>query len=101
MRLSGQDIDLIRQTLCNNPVKKAYLFGSFSRGDAHISSDVDIFVEFDYTQRIGLTYIALQQELEQRLNRKVDLLSDQAVSSHLPPFIERDKQLIYSRILHG
>ena len=40
-------IDDIRQYFSTQPVKKAWLFGSFSRGEEMSKSDVDILVEFD------------------------------------------------------
>ncbi|MFS6555242.1 nucleotidyltransferase domain-containing protein, partial [Parabacteroides distasonis] len=42
-------IEKIRQYLSTQPVKKAWLFGSFSRGEESETSDVDILVEFDRT----------------------------------------------------
>ena len=40
-------IDNIRQYFTTQPVKKAWLFGSYSRGEETAESDVDILVEFD------------------------------------------------------
>ena len=40
-------INDIRQYFSTQPVKKAWLFGSFSRGEETSKSDVDILVEFD------------------------------------------------------
>ena len=40
-------INDIRQYFPTQPVKKAWLFGSFSRGEEMSKSDVDILVEFD------------------------------------------------------
>ena len=40
-------IDNIRQYFSTQPVRKAWLFGSFSRGEETAQSDVDILVEFD------------------------------------------------------
>lgn len=36
------------------PVLKAWLFGSYSRGEERPDSDVDILVALDYSQPIGL-----------------------------------------------
>ena len=97
MTISDQKISLIRDYFKDKPVLKAYLFGSFARGDADADSDYDILVELDYSQRIGLEYIQMQLDLTSILERDVDLVSDKALSRHIRPFIEKEKYLIYER----
>ena len=54
-------------------VKKAALFGSYVRGEQHKDSDIDMVVDLpDNATLIDL--IGLQQDLEQRLQKKVDLI---------------------------
>ena len=101
MRLKQNDLFKIKQYFKDKPVNKAYLFGSHSRHSADKDSDVDILVELDYAQLIGLEFIEMQLDLQDMLQTKVDLLSDGAVSKHLRPFIEHDKELIYERQLRG
>jgi len=79
------------------PVIKAYLFGSYSRGEADNDSDVDILVDLDYSKHIGLGFVTMQSELQQKLQKKIDLISSKAISKHIKPFIEKDKILIYER----
>lgn len=50
MQLSKQHIGQIQQYFKTKPVLKAYLFGSFVRRDG----DIDLLVELDYSQRIGM-----------------------------------------------
>ncbi len=76
---------------------KAFLFGSFSRGDATEASDVDILVELDYTKHIGLGFISMKLDLEEQLQKKIDLITSNSISEHLLPFINRDKKLIYEK----
>lgn len=38
------------------PVERAWIFGSFSRGEEKPESDVDILVEFDKSCRLGLFF---------------------------------------------
>jgi predicted nucleotidyltransferase len=97
MTISDQKISLIRDYFKDKPVLKAYLFGSFARGDADADSDYDILVELDYSQRIGLEYIQMQLDLTSILERDVDLVSEKALSRHIRPFIEKEKYLIYER----
>ena len=48
-----------------------YLFGSYARGDASQTSDVDILVDTDIT---GFDYFSLVEEIRQALSKKIDLL---------------------------
>lgn len=81
----------------SKPVLKAYLFGSFVRGEANEQSDVDILIELDYSQSIGLAFVEMQLDLQDILSRKVDLVSERGLSKFVKPFIEQEKELIYAR----
>jgi uncharacterized protein len=54
MKLSSQHKKTIRQFYSGLPVKKAYLFGSYSRNEADENSDIDILVELDHSTPIGM-----------------------------------------------
>lgn len=95
--LQQNEINLISEYFKDKPVLKAYLFGSYSRSQTTPESDVDILVELDYSQPIGLKFVKMQNDLQKILKNKVDLLSDNAVSKYIRPYIERDKKLIYAR----
>src|SRR5271156_1856455 len=97
MQLSASDIQTIKEYFSGQPVIKAYLFGSFSRNEADQDSDIDILVDLDYSKHIGLGFIEMQSGLQQKLHRKIDLISSKAVSRYIQPFIETDKVLIYER----
>ena len=97
MKLSLNDIELIKSVFSDNPVKRAFLFGSFTRGEADRDSDVDILVELDYTKHIGIGFVKMKDQLEEILNKKVDLVSENSISRHILPFINQDKQLIYEQ----
>lgn len=76
---------------------KAYLFGSYSRGEADIDSDIDILVELDYSQRIGWDYFVMKDDLEERLHKKVDIVSSRGLSKYIMPYVEKEKKLIYEK----
>ena len=97
MQLSARDIQIMKDYFSGQPVIKAYLFGSYSRGEADNDSDVDILVDLDYSKHIGLGFVTMQSELQQKLQKKIDLISSKAISKHIKPFIEKDKILIYER----
>lgn len=91
-----KQIDIICNYFRTQPVKKAYLFGSYARGDADYKSDIDLMVDLD--EQVGLfKFISMQIRLEELLKRKVDLISSRGISKHILPFIEKDKKLIYER----
>jgi predicted nucleotidyltransferase len=97
MKLSTEDINSIRDYFRDKPVLKAFLFGSFSRDEAVNDSDIDILVELDYSKHIGLGFVNMKLDLEEKLHKKVDLVSSNAISKHILPFINIDKKLIYER----
>jgi predicted nucleotidyltransferase len=81
----------------SKPVLRAYLFGSEARNESEENSDIDILVELDYTKPIGLEFVRMQLELEDLLNKKVDLLSSRGISKYIQPYINQDKILIYEK----
>jgi len=87
----------LQQFFTGKPVKKAYLFGSYARNEANEESDVDILVELDYQQPIGMKFFEYQAELEALLKTKVDLVTTDGLSKYVKPFIDKDKKLIYER----
>lgn len=97
MRLDDQALEQLRTYFAGQPVKQAYLFGSFARGVADDSSDVDILVELDHSRPIGLHFVQMSFDLEALLSRPVDLVTTKGLSPHVKPYVDRDKQLIYAR----
>lgn len=97
MNLSASDIELMRNYFKTKPVLKAYLFGSYSRDEADEKSDVDILVELDYNKHIGLGFVQMQFDLQELLHKNIDLVSQNGLSKHIAPYINKDKQLIYAK----
>ena len=80
------------------PVLKAWLFGSFARGEETPDSDIDILVEYDEKARISLLTIShMIGELEQSTGRHVDLIEEGCLLPFAVKSANRDKQLIYER----
>lgn len=97
MNLDNTKLETIKEYFRTQPVLKAYLFGSYVRGQADNQSDIDILVDLDYTQRIGLGFVQMQIDLERILLTKVDLVSSNSLSKHIKPIIDNEKELIYAR----
>ena len=79
------------------PVVKAWLSGSFARGEETPLSDVDILVVLDHSQPIGLKFFGMWNDLEQLLDRPVDLVTEGSLADFARESVERDKILIYER----
>lgn len=90
-------INILRQYFINQPVLKAWLFGSFSRGEETQNSDVDILVSLDKSKPIGLKFFGMLSDLEELLGRKVDLVSEGTLLPFAQESVERDKILVYER----
>jgi hypothetical protein len=87
---------VLRSYFTQQPVKRAYVFGSVAREEADDQSDIDILVEFDKGATL-FDQARMSWQLEERLHRKVDLVSDSGLSPHIRPFIYRDRILIYEK----
>lgn len=98
MQLSANDKKIISKYFVDRPIRRAYIFGSYARKTAtRKRSDVDILVELDHSQPIGMKFFGYRLELEALLKKKVDLVSAEGLSPHVKPFIDNDKVLIYEK----
>lgn len=62
-------------------IKKAGIFGSFIRGEQKKNSDIDILIE--PPKGIGFGFVGIQFELENKLKRKVDLVTYKYLSPYI------------------
>jgi hypothetical protein len=91
-------IQLIANYFKTQPVMKAWLFGSFARGEETPDSDIDILVEYDDNARISLLTIShMMGELEKSTGRRVDLIENGCLLPFAVDSANRDKKLIYER----
>lgn len=68
-----------RDVLKDYPVRYCYLFGSYARGEATESSDVDLLVSSDVG---GIRFYGLAERLRDSLHKKVDLLDTEQLSDN-------------------
>ncbi|MBW6483430.1 MAG: nucleotidyltransferase family protein [Vicingaceae bacterium] len=73
------------------PIKSMAIFGSYARKEQNDSSDLDILVEF--SDRIGIRFIDLADDIENIVGFKVDLISKKGVKEKYLKSIDSD--LIY------
>ena len=90
-------IEALHKYFRTKPVLKAWLFGSFSRGEETQDSDVDIIVSLDKSKPIGLKFFGMWSDLEELLGRKVDLVSEGTLLPFAKESAEQDKILVYER----
>lgn len=77
-----------------NDVVKVGVFGSFARGEANEQSDIDLIVQFSKRKSL-LALVALERQLEHALGRKVEVLTEAALSPYLHDRIMNELQVIY------
>src|SRR5574344_1724279 len=94
---TGMMTKTIAEYFKTQPVLKAWLFGSYSRGEQTKDSDVDILVLLDKSRPIGLKFFGMWNDLEELLGRKVDLVSDGTLLPFAQQSAEKDKILIYEK----
>ena len=91
-------IPTIQGYFSTQPITKAWLFGSFSRGDESENSDIDILVSFDKDAKVSLfQYAHIICQLEELLQRKVDLVEEGTLLPFAQQTANHDKILIYER----
>lgn len=92
------NLDILKKFFSKEPIVKAWLFGSFARGEERADSDVDILVQFDRDAKVGLLRHAdILLRLEQLLHRKVDLVPENSIYPELRQSINSSRILIYER----
>ena len=91
-------IPTLQGYFATQPISKAWLFGSYSRGEETTESDVDILVSFDKEAKISLfKYADMICQLETLLMQKVDLVEDGTLLPFAQQTANTDKVLIYER----
>jgi uncharacterized protein len=77
-------------------IERAWIFGSFARGDQHTLSDIDLMIEPTPALSITLFDLAeLQFQLQKITRKKIDLVMLRAPLPEIETRINHDKILIY------
>jgi uncharacterized protein len=81
--------DALHQSAARHGASNLRLFGSVARAEERPDSDIDLLV--DLAEDRGFRdYLALAEDLETLLHRKVDLVLARSLSPHFRPYIEAD-----------
>ena len=88
----------VQNYLSTVPVTKAWVFGSFARGEETPESDLDLLVDLDKEARVSLLkLISYKLDIEEKIHREVDLIEDGALRPFAVASANKDKYLIYER----
>ena len=89
------DIHSLIKICRENDVTSLSLFGSMARGDATENSDIDLLVKFGKRKSL-LSVVKLERQLAMALGRKVDLITEGALSPYIRDNIINDLETIYA-----
>ena len=91
-------INKLKDFFAVQPIEKAWVFGSYSRGSETRESDIDILVQFDNKVQITLfKYAGMVNSLQKLLRKNVDLVEEGQLKDFASTSVEHDKILIYER----
>ena len=84
--------------LAGIPVLRAWVFGSFARGEETPESDLDLLVDYDPNAGVSLLDIVRYRlDLKKLIGREVDLIENGYLKPFAAPSAEHDKYLVYER----
>ena len=93
-----QMVSQVQRYLAKTAIDKAWIFGSFARGEETPKSDLDLLVNLDSKDKVSLlTLIRYQLDLEKIIGRDVDLIPSGSLKPFAVESAERDKYLVYER----
>ena len=90
--------NIVQDYFITQPVERAWVFGSYARGEETPESDIDILVDYGDGRKPSLfTMAGIKIELEKLFQTKVDLVPEDCLYENIRPFVDKDKILIYER----
>lgn len=88
----------VRNYLSSLPVNKAWVFGSFARGEEKPESDLDLLIAYDKDAHVSLlSIIRWKLDIEKIVGRDVDLVEDGYLKPFAAKSANQEKYLIYER----
>lgn len=89
-----QDIEKICQ---EEGISYLAIFGSHARGEDTPNSDIDLLVEYQPQNDVGISHILrTEKRLEQLFRKKVDLVPKDSLDKYIAPYIQDDLKTIYA-----
>ena len=87
--LTGLNAVAIRDVAARHGASDVRVFGSFARGTQQNHSDLDLLVDLAPGRSL-LDLIAIQQDLEDLLGRRVDVVTTRSLSPYLRDAVLKD-----------
>lgn len=79
-------------------VTKAWLFGSFARGENDYKSDIDLMIEVPEDLKFSLFDLSdIQYNLQRNLTKKVDLVMSKSLHPGIMARIKTDMKIVYEK----
>lgn len=94
MAIAELDERKLAEVCQKHGIPRLMLFGSLPRGEVGPESDIDLIAELPRHMSL-LNLIRLERELSDALGRKVDLLTEEAISPYIRQRIVDDLRVIY------
>lgn len=92
--MNKTDQDKIINICRQNDISMIGIFGSTARGEATESSDIDLIVKLAKPKSL-LSLVRLERNLSEALGKKVDLMTENAISPYLKDRIFKELTVIY------
>lgn len=92
--MNKADQDIIINICRENDISMIGIFGSTARGEVTEHSDIDLLVKLSKPKSL-LSLVKLERNLSEALGRKVDLLTEKAISPYLKDRIMKELMVIY------
>lgn len=92
--LKKKDRKSIVAILSRYGAERIAIFGSYARGEAGDSSDIDILVRFARPKSL-IQLVQIEDEIKSAIRMNVDLVTENAVSPYLKNTIHRDEMVIF------
>ena len=88
----------VQSYLAGVPITRAWVFGSYARGEETPESDLDLLVDYDKNAKVSLLDIVrMKLNLEGIIHKEVDLITNGCLKPFAIASAEKDKYLIYER----
>ncbi len=93
LQVLHENRELIKAYYCVNSLG---IFGSFCKGTNSETSDVDLYLDFDPSQKSFDNFMDLSFFLEELVGRKVEIITPQSLSKFIGPHILNEVQHVFS-----
>lgn len=96
MNIKFSNLQKITDFCQKNDISHLSLFGSYARGEERKDSDIDLLVKFS-TAKSYFELVRIERELTNIFGKKVDLVTEAALSKYIKPIVNNQIINIYER----